>query len=290
MIDPYKEPELSICVLDFCKPYESRFLLESIRRHIKVPHKVIFCDNGSKEEYPVKFFNEGLIDQLIINKESLGLGLGTRDVINACQSEWFIYMQNDQVFYRDFAENDFAIIKNVMAVHENIKSISLFGYNCGEYIYNERAHIMKTSFYKSLEPLSFGGAGKWQEYPWREGQIQEIYRKNNWIHFFNQLVSFVQDGGVYAIRDMGDGGVFLHRTDTKAVFVIVPPKEKNSMYPKVTQEEFELMKSGKWQDGRIPEIEMKDSFTCWQNSELVKHEAEYVADLRKRFENKKKQN
>jgi hypothetical protein len=138
-----------------------------------------------------------------------------------------------------------------------------------------------------IEPYA-GGAGKWHEYPWREGQIQEIYRKNNWVHFYAPQTSFVQDGGVYAIRDMDDGGVFLHRTDTKAVFVIVPPKEKNSMYPKVSQEEFELMKAGKWQDGRIPEIELKDSFSCWQNSELVKHEAEYVADLRNRFENKGK--
>ena len=71
MINPYTEPELSICVLDFCKPYESRFLLESIRRHIKIPHRIIFCDNGSNEEYPVKFLRDGLIDQLIINKEAL---------------------------------------------------------------------------------------------------------------------------------------------------------------------------------------------------------------------------
>lgn len=285
----YKEPELTITCLDYCKPIETRLLLESIKHHIKFPVKVILVDNGSNEDYSYKFLKEGLLDQLIVNKESLGLGLGTRDAINACQSEFCAYIQNDQVFCRDLTQDHFNGIKTLFGQRDlrdaEVKTVSLAGYPCGVGVYSERAQIFPTKFYKDLEPLSPGGAGFLHHLPWREGEIQEIYKKNNWLHYATPA-QFVADNGVFAVRDMGDCGVYCHRTDSKAAWVIVPPKNRNPAYPKVNEAEFELMRQGKWEDGRIPEQEIPHSFDCWSNTELGRMEKEYIDNLRERFKGK----
>lgn len=144
---------------------------------------------------------------------------------------------------------------------------------------------MKTSFYKSLEPLSFGGAGKFHEYQWREGQIQEIYRKNGYVHIAGPYV--IQDNGVFATRDMGDAGVFCHRTDLKTLWIIVPPRERNPAYPKLTDGEFAAVLAGTWpENGAIPEMELKDSFDCWSGTALAQMQEDYIKDLRRRFREK----
>lgn len=284
-IAPYTEPLLTVAVLDYCKPIESYHLLRSIKQFVQIPHKTIFLDNGSNEDYSLSFLREGLIDQLLVNRESLGLGIGTRDLINAVQSPYFAYVQNDQIFGAPLYAWDFARIQNELE-SPNVKSVSLAGFPCGEGIFSERAHVMKTAFYKSLEPLSFGGAGKWHNHPWREGQIQELYRQNGWLHIAGPHI--IRDNGVYALREMGDGGVWLHRTDTKFLFCIIPPTVKNPAYPKVNDEEFALAAAGQWPDGRIPEAELKDSFDCWSGTPLAQMQDDYVKDLRRRFAEKMK--
>lgn len=290
----YKEPELSVIILDYCKPIESKILLESIKRHVKIPHKTIFLDNGSGESYSYEFLKSGLVDQLIINRESLGLGIGSRDLHAITTTSHVCYCQNDQQFQGDLTLENWIFFKKVLEgeitcneiTGKTIKSISLAGYPCGPQIFSERAFLMKTDFYKSLEPLSLGGAGFLHHLQWREGQIQDIYKKNNWIHL--AIGQHVADNGVFAVRDMGDCGVYCHRTDTKACFVVVPPKNRNQAYPKVNDSEFDLMKQGKWEDGRIPEQEIPHSFDCWSNTQLGRMEKEYIDNLRERFKNKGK--
>lgn len=289
-MQPYQEPELAILVLDYCKPIESHLLLQSIKKYVKVPNKVIFCDNGSGEDYALQFLRDGLIDQLIINRESTGLGLGTRDLHALAQSKYVLYCQNDQIFGADLSEKDFETFKQALEddptrFSSKIKSISLAGWPCGESIFSERAFIMLTNSYKSIEPLSFGGAGKYHEYPWREGQIQDLYKKYKWVHAATHPI--VIDNGVFAVRDMGtSGGVFCHRTDTKEMWVIVQPKEFNSAYPKLTESEKQFVLHHGWIDGTIPETERTHSFCCWDNTTLARMQDDYVKDLRRRFKEK----
>lgn len=291
----YIEPLLSVLVLDYAKPYESRLCLESIKRHVKIKHNVIFCDNGSNEQYSFDFLKEGLIDRLIINRESTGLGLGTRDLFASSFGNVSLYMQNDQIFIRDLTEMEFVGLVNQFGAGDGVKkvgSISLAGQPCGQGIYSERAHLISTKFYKDMERsrvLGYHGAGKYHDGIWRERQIQDLYAKENLVHWMPPIAPWVQDNGVYAVRDMGDGGVWLHRTDTKSVWVIVPPVEKNPAYPKMTDEEFEKAKLGQWIDGDIPEVEKADSFHCWDDTNLAKMEKEYVQDLRNRFNKKNRQ-
>lgn len=289
----YREPILTIVVLDFGKQVESYLCLQSIKRHVKVEHKVIFCDNGAVEDYPLEYLREGLIDQLIINRESNGLGIGTRDLFASTFSAVTIYLQNDQFFARDLTEQDFIALTGNMGAtlpdNRRVGSISLAGSPCGEGIYSERAHLISTRFYKDMERsgiLGYHGAGKWHDGPWREAQIQAFYKQQNLVHWTPPVQPWVADNGVFALRDMGDGGVFIHRTDTKQVWVIVPPKVKNPVYPKMTDGEFLLCSKNEWPDGKIPEAELKDSFVCWDQSPLVQMQDDYIRDARERFKTK----
>lgn len=294
----YEEPLLTVAVLDYTKPVESRLCLESIKKHIRFKHRVVFCDNGSGEDYPVKFVREGLVDQLIINRESTGLGLGTRDIMNASFSSITMMMQNDQLFIRDFTEAEFYMLAATLGKQTpegRVASITLAGRATPINVYGERAHIISTTFYKDMErrgALGYHGAGKYHSGgPWREAQVQEIYRSENLIHWMPPVAPWVRDNGVWGVRDMGDSGVYAHRTDSKALYVIVPPKvdtAKNPVYPKVSDEEFETIRKGEWQDGRIPEAEVKDSFDCWSGNELASRADEYIADLRRRFKEKRR--
>jgi hypothetical protein len=286
----YQEPLVTLSILDFMKPVESRLCLESIRTHVKVPHKVVFCDNGSGEDYPLQFVREGLVDQLIVNRESTGLGLGTRDCMNASFSPFTIMMQNDQLFARDLTQTDFDSLVSQLGqdtAQGKIASINLAGPVTEPGRYSERAHLVFTTFYRQMEHngvLGYHGAGKWHNGPWREAQIQAIYAAQNLIHWTPPTTQWVKDNGVYAVRDMGEGGVFCHRTDSKRLWVIVPPTgPKNPDYPKLTAEEWEEVLHGRWPDGAIPDNEVADSFDCWSGSELTKMEMEYVTDLRRRF-------
>jgi len=288
MTPTYTEPLLSIVVLDYRRPIESHICLKSIRDHVKVPHRIIFCDNGSGEDYALGFVREGLVDQLIVNCESRGLGLGTRDTFALSASPITCSVQCDQFFACDLEQTELDHIVSLLGQKDPqgriIASISLAGAPCGPDTYSERAHIIPTMFYQDLERagvLGYHGAGPYHDGEWREAQMQRFYREHNLVHHIYPA-PLVQDNGVYAVRDMGDGGLWCHRTDVKSLFCIVPPKIKNPAYPKLTDEEFAVAARGDWEDGRIPSQEIKDSFRCWDHTMLAQMETDYIRDLRRR--------
>lgn len=297
----YVEPFLNVLVLDFAKPIESRICLESVKQHLKVDHHVIFCDNGSGEDYPIQFLKEGLIDQLIVNRQSRGLGLGTRDVFALSpdkQGLFSLYLQNDQYFIRDLTREELIgqFLTGFMGSYNYqgdntgvVQSISLAGSPCGPGIYSERAHLIETTFYHNIEragDLGYHGAGPYHDGTWREAQMQALYKKKGWLHYAYEP-QVIADNGVFAVRDMGDGGLWCHRTDSKALWNIVAPTVKNPAYPKINEDEFQLAKSGQWPDGKIPEAELSSSFLCWEKNPLAIHQNEYIEDLRRRARDKK---
>jgi hypothetical protein len=116
---------------------------------------------------------------------------------------------------------------------------------------------------------------------WREEEIQRHYRFSNLIHL-TWPVQSVQDNGVFAVRDMKEGGLWCHRTDVKSLWCIVPPTVQNPSYPKLNDEEYALAAAGQWPDGRVPAIEEKDSFHCWDHTPLAQMQDDYIKDLRRR--------
>lgn len=286
----YTEPRLAVLVLDHRKPLETYYCLQSIKRHIKVPHTVIYCDNGSQEDYPLGFVRQGLVDQLIVNRDSRGLGLGTQDIVALARAPWAIMMQNDQLFVRDLTEQDLdEMTSRMFCTVPEIVSISLAGAPCGDGIYSERAHLFKPSVYHRMEreiPLGYHGAGPYHDGVWRERQIQDHYRDSYLTHLIWPQ-PFVADNGVFAVRDMKESGLWCHRTDTKTLWCIRPPTVRNPAYPKLSDAEWLVAELGDWpKAGAIPVVELKDSFDCWGQSPLARAQDQYIADLRQRETNK----
>jgi hypothetical protein len=273
MIKEYKETELSIIVLDFEKKEETYLCLKSIRQHIKFPVKVIYYHNGNGSDYPYNFFKEGLCDVIIQTQKNDGLGIGTRDTFNFVFSEYTLSIQNDQIIGRDFTQEEFNEIKTILNPPNNIDgskicfSIGLAGPVCGKNIYSERCHIIKTDYYKYMEkkiPLGYAGAGPYhQNGDWREAQIQNFYKNNNYFHFTEWPI-LVIDNGKRAIRQNPDGSIWEHFPDTKQLRLVRGPIKEKNIYPYFTDEEWDkVLKTQKWEEWRIPEKEIKNSFHVW---------------------------
>ncbi len=260
----YNPPKLTYLVLDFLKPKETRLCLESIKRHTKFNHYVIYLHNGPAN-YPVQFLEEGLCDQLIQTKVNNGLGIGTRDLFAACFTEYAFYLQNDQFLFRDFTLMEFEYLADSLNKEDGINSISLAGVPCGKYIYSERGHIIKTNVYQWMErkiPLKHYGAGPYHDGEWRESQIQKFYKENNLIH--QEGRPLVIDNGKRAIRQNPDGSLWEHFPDTKALKLVKGPIKERFVYPKFSDREWdEAISSQSWPDNKIPELEVKDSFHVW---------------------------
>jgi hypothetical protein len=268
----YQEPLLSILVLDFVKPEMTRRCLESIKRHVKFPAKVIYLHNGPAE-YAYELFKIGLVDHFIQTRSNNGLGVGTRDLVAACFSRYFMMLQNDQVIARDFEEPEFITLVEdgldlVAPNGQTVKSISLAGPVGGNGVYSERCHIMETKTYKDMEfdiPLPPGGAGPYSHQMWREEAIQKFYKTCNWTHYTGWR-PLVLDQGFYTVRDNPDGGRVRMRTDTKSVRWLELPKEPY-VFPEMTAQEWADSIAGKWVPGTIPQSYRSHSFNCWGNIE-----------------------
>lgn len=265
----YSEPELSVLVLDFLKPALTRACLQSVKRHIKFPVKVIYLHNGpAVDGQAYWFYQDGLVDQFIQTRVNNGLGVGTRDLVAACFSPWFLMLQNDQLIGRDFTQDEFDAIKYTIGHRDaelrRIMSVSLAGPVGGRGVYSERAHIMETGFYQEIERgllLSHGGAGPFSHQQWREGQIQAYYDSAGFTHYTDRP-PLVIDQGIWTIRNNPDGSRVRMRTDTRAVYWEVVPTAPY-VFPEMTPEEWALAISGRWVPGTTPVAYQGIATNCW---------------------------
>ncbi len=268
MSQPYSEPLVSFLVLDFRKPLETRLLLESLKRHVKFDHRVIYLHNGPDPDgHAHRFYGMGLVDQFIQTSRNNGLGIGTRDLFAACFSEYACYTQNDHVLGRDFTQDELSsIIAEFGVLHgpygRPTMSISLAGDTCSG-LYSERAHLIKTSFYREMEHevgLPSGGAGPFHDHPWREGAIQALYEQAEYLHWIYPRPLFI-DNGQTAERQNPDGSRWRHFPDTKQCWLLEGPVKERFVYPKFTDQEWEaVISTQSWPAGQIPDNEVKDSF------------------------------
>lgn len=260
----YEEKPLAYLVLDFRKEEETRKCLESIKKHTLFPHAVIYLHNGENPLYPYSLFREGLVDHFIQTKENTGLGIGTRDLFAACFSPYALYLQNDQFLKRDFKEEEFRAVTNIIgqafrSPHDGsvwtAQSVDLAGGMWGLHGYSERAHILPTKFYKKLEdelPLSPYGAGPYDQAPWREEQIQKYYQKNKYLHF-TYPEPLVIDNGHRAVRQNNDGSVWEHKTNTHELRLVSGPVLSRDNYPNFTDEEWDsVLRTQSWPEWHIP--------------------------------------
>lgn len=262
--DYYKDV-VSILVLDYNKPIETRMCLESIKKYCKFNYEVILYSNGGEQDYVLTLYNEGLIDKCIFSSKNVGCGLATVELFKSSMTQYSIYLQNDQAFFRDVSQK---YIDDLIKVLEESRpnefnqvtgSISLAGAQCGPFIYSERAHIIKTDFYNTI-PKTIGGPGPLNDVQYSEEAVQNYYKNLNYLHA--AVAPCVVDNGKYSIRELA-GGITKWRTDTKQLWVLHPPTQKVD-HLELNDEEWDTIIKGEWEDGKIPDSWQSHSFVYWE--------------------------
>lgn len=262
MENPYNN-NISILILDFLKPDESRKCLESVHKNCQFKKQIIYLSNGGgfeNQKYVIDFYSVGLIDKLILNKENNGLGWGTEDLFRICDTEFTMMLQNDQIINYNISQNQIDILLNILRNNEKIGAISLAGFPCGNNIFSDRCHIIKTSLYNKI-PKTHGGCGKWNHLKYNEQCCQEYFQENN-LQFIATETPLVIDNGVWTIRELPCGGIVKMKTDTKETFWINPPKNPY-VFPEMDEKDWEDAISGNWEPGRIPNKMAHLSFKFW---------------------------
>jgi hypothetical protein len=267
----HEEPPLTIAVLDYQKEETTEACLRSIRAHVQVPYRLVYLHNG-RADYPRRFLDIDLIDTLIQPSTNRGLGIGTRDLMAAVFSPYVIMWQNDQLMGRALTRYGWAELVGTLDERwqYGMRSISLAGPVCDtpteRHVYSERAHLTKTAFYREMEhtlPLSYGGAGPYHHAQWREGQIQEHYRQQGYLHY-TDWPPLALDNGREARRSNPDGSEWLHYPDTKQLWLVSGPVKERYVYPYLSDTEWDtVLATQAWPPGQIPERERGASFHVW---------------------------
>lgn len=255
--------KVSILVLDYNKPEESRLCLESVQKHCQFEKEVVFYSNGGEQDYVFDFYKEGLIDKLVLSKKNWGLGIGTTDLLQLCRTEYFIYLQNDQFFFKDLDESDLSFFMYFLETNKKYGCFSLAGNPCGPNIYSDRCHFGNTQFFRDMdkwgESFPDGGCGPYfsGSDTYNENFIQRYFKEHDLLApAYEQCVA---DNGKISIRENKSGSRFRHSTDEKRLWIEVAPKEREP-WPDVSDEDWELILSGKFENGSIPSSWKKDSF------------------------------
>lgn len=258
----YKEPELAVLILDFRREQESKLLLNSLRKNLQVNAKLYYLSN-SPEDYVYQYVKEGLIDVLIVNKENLGCGIGTRQLFHASLSKYSLYCQVDQWLIRPFTQDHF----NQITERLNTFFYADLAGNQGNGQFSERAFLIETQKYLEIPGIDsiIGSPGPFANYRWGEKHVQD-YMSDNYLRFFSTH-PFFGDNGRVSYRTYPCGGETLHYTDTKQLFIIKQLKKRYDDFPnlKLTDSEWNQVLSGTWEQGNVPEMDKQHSFKYYEN-------------------------
>jgi hypothetical protein len=259
----------SILILDHDQRQEASILLESIEQCALFDKKVYYLANGNTEDYAYDFYKQGLIDVLIVNKKNNGGGFATMQLFQSCDTEYALYIQADQYFYRKTKQEEVDSWVDALCKYPTdnpdaetkISHIDLAG-NQGHGEYSERGHLINVDFYNSI-PKHGGGPGPYHHLEWTEYTMQQHIKQND-LEMVSVQPLAIADAGKWAVRENPDGSKWKHRTDTKELWMLSPPSEKY-VYPKFTDREWEkTLEDKSWPDGQIPEGEKEHSFTHWK--------------------------
>lgn len=256
--------KVSFLVLDYNKPEETLTCLRSIKEYADVDKEVVLLSNGGNQDHAMRYYKEGLIDRLILNRENSGCGNGTVQLFESCQTEYAFYVQNDQFLSYSFGQSLVDKFIDILDFDPTIFCIDVAGQQAGQNVYSERAHFIKVSRYLKVDkgiPGQLGGPGPFNFNKYTEQYVQEHCKINNLsiIH----AVPLFSDNGKWSIREIGDG-IYKHRCDTKELYILKKPTYKTEIYPPFNDKEWESVLNGQWVDGSIPEAWSKHSFVVWQ--------------------------
>ena len=253
-----------ILILNFNRPEETKLCLEGIKKYAKFEHRVILFNNGGDDSDTLySFYKDGLIDKLIINKINEGEGFGCVELYNNCNSEFSFFIENDCELITEINEEHINKFIYVLE-YGGFNCIDLTGGICGENVYSGRVFFIKTEFYKSIKKCDengiYGGPGPYNDTPPLEHYIQKYFKDNNLkVAHTNKIY---KENGKWSVREIGDG-MYKHRTDTQAFYILRKPTYRTPEYPPFNDREWEKVINGEWNDGDIPEKWKPHSFKYW---------------------------
>lgn len=262
-----KLTNLTFCLLDYERPVEAERCLRSIKEFVKFPHQVLYVSNGGEQEYVKNFYEQGLIDTLILNDKNHGCGIGTKQAIASAMTKWIVYVQVDQFLIRPFLQEEFNNMVFAMDRDSHLFYIDLAG-NQGQGKFSERAFLMEKNRYLLVDNLddTIGGPGPYADYLWTEELVQN-HMKDNSFYFITVPLMFADNGKV-SRRSYPCGAETIHYTDEKRLFVLKPFKQKYDNFPNLhlNEKEWEMaMTENGWpKEGLIPEADKAHSFIFWK--------------------------
>ncbi len=260
-------PDFQFLVSDYMRPGETLTLLLSIADKVKIPRDrywVTLLDNGgTNSDVYTDAYEGGLIDQLVVRKTNTGGSWAMRDLAYLCQSEYAFLLQSDQFLKEEITETTIEYFKGLL--NSGYKCVDLAGCQCGEQNkYSDRAQFVWVDNYQQWVRgcKNFGPGPTQGDGPHNEELIQVRFKAGDWkIAHVSPL--FFADNGKWSIRQHPDGSITKHATDEKTLFIIKQPTKKIESMG-IDDESWELILSGKWQDGSIPNSWKKDSFYCFK--------------------------
>lgn len=260
-------PQLQFLILAYERQEESQILLDSLVKHVKIPREnywVTYLDNGSKNHDKVlKWYDLGLIDQLILRRKNIGGSWGMVDLAGICQSEYAFLVQNDQFLVESITQE--IINYFIKLLNSGYKCVDVAGAQCGPDRFSDRASFVRTEDYVEwTKDLNNFGPGFEGDEDHNEGEIQKKFRENKWKTAHISPLIF-GNNGKWSIRQNADGSIWKHATDTKVQFLLSGPVKEKAKYPRFNDEEWDyVLTNQSWPDGQIPEGEKQHSFLYWK--------------------------
>jgi hypothetical protein len=205
-----KNLQLSILVLDFNKLPETTNLLKSIKQNMKISnYEVVFFSNGGNQEYVYNLYKEGFIDKLILNNCNDGCGIATHELFKNAKADYCMYVQNDQLLFREFTQNELDELKKL--INNEYTSVDLSGGAGHNDKFSERAYIIKTDTFNNLPIKGYGGPGPYEhDYFWSEAGTSYSFWSQNLKIFHNWPILFA-NYGFRTIREDLSGNIIERR-------------------------------------------------------------------------------
>lgn len=273
-LDPYKvlNKRLSFLVLEYNRPNETLACVYSIKKYCKVAdYEIIVLINGGdiSGEYLSRLYEA--CDKIIISKNNEGSSLGTLRLFTQASSEYVFNIQNDNVLVEDFTEEDYSKCKTFLNEKGGVVSFTI---EVKKFImeFSERAFMCKRDFWLSNPYLCAHSTGPLKT---KNGinseQAFELWLKVNNKEHLHWYKDIIVDIGAYSLVETCSGAVFKKRNDSQQVFVIKKPPEDSEWNGEenvlnFNEQEWDLVRRGKWINGTIPEKNLPYVFFHFKNS------------------------
>lgn len=265
---------LTVALLDYDRPKEAERCLHSVIQCIcpECPPQILYLSNGGNQDHARRWYEEGLVDTLVLNKRNWGCGVATKQAFQAALTDWVMYVQVDQYAVRPFTVDDLYDITSELDRHPDALLYADLAGNQGHGSFSERALLMHRRDYLDIPGLDevIGGPGPWAQHKWTERHVQDYMKERN-LGFLTMTPPLFADNGKWSRREYGvqyGGAITEHATDTKLLKIIKPFTARADGFPNLnlSNEEWAEVLAGKWPvEGKIPEADKAHSFVVWED-------------------------